>query len=93
MRHDCDCEHPSTNPLDHVWTGDEIIPWALDYLPSHNRLDNNSSKEATSSGSFQKHNWNMDLHAFFSKAFRIAIALPIVGFVISAILVIIYMLV
>lgn len=89
MRHDCDCEHHNT--LDHIWTGDEIIPWTLDYpgifRPSH------PQKESKPSGSISNANWIVKLHAFFSKAFRIAIVLPIAGFLVLAIIIAIYMIV
>lgn len=92
-RHDCDCDCDNSNDIiDHIYTGDEIFPWALDY-PGLFRPNAHPQKESKSSGSFSKRNWSIKFHAFLSKVLHIAIVLPIVGFVISAIIVIIYMLV
>lgn len=92
MRHDCDCDCNNDNFFDHIYTGDEIIPWTLDY-PGLFRPNNNPPRESKSLGSLSKHNWSIKFHAFLSKAFQIAIVLPIASFIILAIAIIIYMLV
>ena len=94
MRHDCDCDCGNNNGFfDHIYTGDEIIPWALDYPIRQRYGDYPNSNEGKSSGSSLPRNWNLNLHVFFSKAFRIARVLPLVGLAIAAIVVVIYALV
>ena len=91
MRHDCDCDCGNDNVgiFDHIYTGDDIIPWALDYPIRQRYGDYPNRNEEKSSGSSLPRNWNLNLHAFFSKAFRIARVLPLVGVAIAAIVVVI----
>lgn len=89
-RHDCDCDCDNSNDIiDHIYTGDEIIPWTLDY-PGLFRPNARPHKESNSSGSFSKRNWSIKFHVFLSKAFRIARWLPLASiavlFLISLIL-------
>ncbi len=81
MRHDCDCNCDNDNGgiFDHIYTGDEIIPWALDYPIRRGYQNYPPVKEEKSVGTYQRRNWNMSWHAFFSKAFRIARVVPLVG--------------
>lgn len=79
MRHDCNCDHNST--FDHVWTGDELIPWTLDYLPTHRGAEGNSKK---TSGSCKK-NWNINFHIVLSKALTVVRILVLAGIVISVV--------
>lgn len=77
MAHDCDCNHDN-GIIDHIYTGDEIIPWALDYPIRWGYQNSPPVKEKKSVGN-QRKNWNMGLHAFLSKAFLIARIIPLVG--------------
>lgn len=86
MRHDCDCNHNSNSTLDHVWTGDELIPWTLDYLPTRRGAESNSKK---ASGSCKK-NWNINLHIVLSKALTVVRILVLAGIVISVVGIFIY---
>lgn len=78
MAHNCDCDHDN-GIIDHIYTGDEIIPWALDYPIRRGYQNYPPVKEEKSVGSYQRKSWNMGLHAFLSKAFLIARIIPLVG--------------
>lgn len=88
-RHDCDCDCGNNDVFDHIYTGDEIIPWTLEY-PGLFRPNTHPQKESQSSGSLSKRNWSIKFHAFLSKAFLIVRWLPLASiavlFLISLIL-------